>query len=62
MIGCGDDDLTPNLISNASMETFPGNKLSNFTTLLPTTMTLVGDWQVALLELSWPAMVRNVIG
>ena len=60
MIGCGDDDLTLNLISNASMETFPGNKLSNFTTLLPTPMTLVGDWQVALLEISWPSMVRNV--
>ena len=23
-------------------------------------MTLVGDWQVALLEICWPAMVRNV--
>ena len=60
MIGCGDDDLTLTLISNAAMETFPGNKLSNFTTLLPTPMTLVGGWQVALLEISWPAMVRNV--
>ena len=60
MIGCDIDDLTPNLISNASMETFPGNKLSNFTTPLPTRLTLVGDWQVTLLEISWPAMVRNV--
>ena len=60
LIDCGDDDLTLNLISNASLETFPGNRLSKFTTLLPTPMTLVGDWQVALLEFSWPAMVRNV--
>ena len=60
MIGCGDDDLTLNLTSNASMETFPGNRLSNFTTLLPTPMTLFGDWPVALLEILWPAMVRNV--
>ena len=60
MIGCGDDDLTLNLISNESMETFSGNRLSNFTTLLPTPLTLAGDWQVALLEFSWPAMVCNV--
>ena len=60
MIGCGVDDLTPNLISNASMEMFPGKSLSNFTTHLATPMTLVGDWQVALLEISRPAMVCNV--
>ena len=60
IIGCAGNDLTLNLYSNASMETFPGNTLSNFNTLLPTPMTLVGDWQVALLEISWPAGVRNV--
>ena len=42
------------------METFPGNELSSFTTLLPTPMTLSGDGQVALLEISWPALVCNV--
>ena len=52
--------MTLNLISNASMETFPGNKLSCITTLLPTPMTLSGDWHVALLEISWPALVCNV--
>ena len=60
MVGCGGNDMTLNLISNACMETFPGNKLSSFTTLLPTPMTLSGDWQVALLEVSWPALVCNV--
>ena len=60
MVGCGGNDMTMNLISNASMETFPGNKLSSFTTLLPTPMTLSGDWQVALLEISWPVLVSNV--
>ena len=59
-VGCGGNDMTLNLISNASMETFPGNKLSMFTTLLPTPITLSGDWQVALLEISWPALVCNV--
>ena len=42
------------------MHRFPGNKLSSLTTLLPTPLTLFGDWQVALLEISWPAMVRKV--
>ena len=60
MVGCGVNDMTLNLISNASMETFAGNKLSSFTTPLPTPMTLSGDWQVALLEISWPALVCNV--
>ena len=55
--GC---EFTLNLISNASMETFPGNKLSSFTTLLPEPFSLAGEWQVALVEISWPAMVQNV--
>ena len=60
MVGCGGNDMTLNLISNASMETIPGKKLSSFTTLLPTPMTLSADWQVPLLEISWPALVCNV--
>ena len=44
MVGYGGNDMTLNLISNASMETFPGNKSSSFTTLLPTPMTL---WKLA---------------
>ena len=56
----GRQEFTMNLISNASMATFPGNTLSNFTTLLPTTMSLPGDWQVALVEIAWPTMVQNV--
>ena len=60
MIGCGGNDMTLTLISNASMETFPGNKLSSFTTILPTPMTLSGGWQLASREISWPALVCNV--
>ena len=60
MTASGSAEFTLNLISNASLETFPGNKLSSFTTLLPTPVTLSGHWQVALLEISWPAMVRNI--
>ena len=54
------EEFTLNLVSNASMETFPGNSLSSFTTLLPTPLNLVGEWQVALLEIAWPTMVQNV--
>lgn len=53
-------EFTINLISNASMETFPGNTLSCFTTLLPTPFTLSGEWQVALAEIAWPLVVQNV--
>ena len=60
MVSSGGNDMTLNLISNASMETFPGNKLSSFTTLLATPMTLSGDWRVALLDIWWPALVCNV--
>ena len=59
MTASGSAEVTLNLISNASMETFPGNKLSSFTTPLPTHVTLSVDWQVALLEISWPAMARK---
>ena len=52
MTASGIAEFTLNLISNAFMETFPGNKLPSFTTLLPTPVTLSGDWQVALLEIS----------
>ena len=61
MTASGSAKVTLNLISNASMETFPGNKLSSFTTLLPTHVTLSVDWQVGLLEFSWPAMARKTI-
>ena len=53
-------EFTMNLISNASMETFPENTLSSFTTLLPTPIHLSGEWQVALLEIAWPNSIQNV--
>ena len=53
MTSSGSAESTLNLISNASIETFPGNKL-------PTPITLSGDWQVAFVEISWPVMLRNI--
>ena len=51
---------TINLVSNASMSTFPDNTLANFTTLLPLSLVLHGTWEVALVELSWPGLIENV--
>ena len=52
--------FTINLVSNASMSTFPDNTLAKFTTLLPQSLVLHGTWQVALVELSWPGLIENV--
>ena len=52
--------FTINLVSNASMSTFPDNTLANFTTLLPQSLVLHGSWEVAWVELSWPGLIENV--
>ena len=43
------------------MSTFPDNTLANFTTLLPHPIQLMGDWEVAIVEMSWPSLVQNVL-
>ena len=53
-------EFTMNLIPNASMETFPENTLSRYTTLLPTPIHLSREWQVALLEIAGPNINQNV--
>ena len=52
--------FTINLVSNASMSTFPDNTLAKFTTLLPQSLVLYGTWEVSLVELSWPGLIENV--
>lgn len=49
-----------NLVSNASMQVFPTNTMARFTTLLPQKIELTGEWEVAVLEVSWPAKVKNI--
>ena len=52
-----------NLISNSSTYTYPGNTMSSFTNFLPRSIDLnkkFGQWQVALVEISWPAKFKNV--
>ena len=53
--------FTINLVSNASMQVFAENTMAEFTTLLPHRIELAaGDWEVALLEASWPVKVKNI--
>ena len=54
-------ELSINLVSNASMTTFPENTLSHFTTLLPQQLNLSGFLEVALVEIAWPAAIQNNI-
>ena len=53
-------EFTINLVPNASMTTFPENTLSQFTTLLPQQLNLSGFWEVALVEIAWPAAIQNI--
>ena len=53
-------EFSINLVSNASMTTFPENTLSQFTTLLPQQLNLSGFWEVALVEIAWPAAIQNI--
>ena len=40
------------------MNVFPANTMAQFT-LLPNKVELTGDWEVALLEVSWPGKVKT---
>ena len=42
------------------MQVFPAKTMAQFTTLLPHRIELAGDWEVAILEASWPAKVKNI--
>ena len=53
-------EITINLVSNASMTTFPETTLSQFTTLLLQQLNLSGFWEVALVEIAWPAAIQNI--
>lgn len=54
--------FTINLLSNASMEVFPDNTLSLFRTILPLQngLLLEGNWEVALSEIVYPVLVKNI--
>lgn len=48
------------LPSNASMRCYPNNTAAQFTTKLPSTVELDGDWEVGLTEISCPGSRYNI--
>ena len=56
------DHFIVNLISNASMDVFPDNKLSAFCTSYNNNhIELEGEWEVALTEIAFPIHIKNVV-
>jgi hypothetical protein len=50
------------LPSNASMETYPDNKMSNYTTKLKSPIKLDDEWQVALVEFTYRQSINIKLG
>ena len=50
------------LPSNASLDKFPTNTLTEYGVCLPRTISLTGDWEVALTEIHYPHSWNNVQG
>ena len=48
------------LPSNNSLDFFPQNTLTEYTTCLPNTINLTGDWEVGLVEIQYPHNWYNV--
>ena len=51
--------LTIELVSNASFNADPNKILSSFTNFLPEQIHLKGEWEVAILEISYPFLYLN---
>ena len=54
------ESFTLELVSNASAQLFPDNTLRSFRNFLPEQLNLEGQWEVAILEISYPSMYQNV--
>ena len=54
-----DDQFQIVLPSNSSMKFFPDNKPNDFTTKLPLTYKLAGDYEAALIDLQYPYSDQN---
>ena len=48
------------LPSNSSLDKFPNNTLTEYWVCLPQTVSLTGDWEVALTEIQYPHSWNNV--
>ena len=56
------ESFTIELVSNASAQLFPDKTLSPFTNFSPQQLNLDGQWDVAISEISYPSLYRNVTG
>ena len=54
------DSFTNLLVSNASSQLLPNNTLSSFTNFLSEQLNLDGQWEVAISEVSYRSMYKNV--
>lgn len=54
------DQFYITLPSNSSMKFFPNNTTARYTTQLPRRIELVGEWEVALVEIQYPLTLQNI--
>ena len=54
------ESFTIELVSNASAQLFPDKTLSSLTNFLPEQLNLEGQWEVAISEISYLSLYRNV--
>ena len=54
------DPFTIELVSNASGELLPDNRLISFTNFLPEQLNLEGQWHVAISEICYSSMYLNI--
>jgi len=48
------------LVSNSSTKVFPANNASSFKTILPKPIRLIGDYEVALVEMTYPQTIKTL--
>ena len=48
------------LVSSASCDVYANNSLASFTNFLPNNLELDGEWEVSLLEISYPSLYNNI--
>ena len=54
------ESFTIELVSDASGELFPNDTLSFLRNFLPEQVNLEGQWEVAISEISYPSMYKNI--
>ncbi len=55
-----DQSFTVDLLSSASLHVHGNNHLGSFTNVLPKQLTLEGEWEVGLVDISYPSTFKNI--